>query len=185
MSAFVESPGHSGRESFRFGYSIIAAVVCGVVAIATHAAEPKLLKVPTADDWRIEIVPGPAIGTSPVPKFDRAVRQALDDKPQMPPAPNAEPNQIVVPAGAEVVMPTGINMASYIEVYNSIPFRRSEFLANPSFRHDATIELMLGQIRPKTITNVTVTQSTCCWPQAATYAPYGNPYDFRFSRYRP
>ena len=83
-------------------------------------------------------------------------------------------------------MPAGINRASYSEVYNSIPFRRSEYLANPSYRHDATIELMLGQIRPTTITNVMVTQATCCWPQVATFSPWGAyAFDDRKSRYRP
>ncbi len=190
MSAFVERPGQSGRKSLRFGRSLIAALACGFLTVAGHAAEPKLLKVP-ADDWRIEIVPGPAIGPRFVPKANRIVRQAQADKPdelleKLPPLPAPEPATGVVPADAVAAMPAGINKASYIEVYNSIPFRRSEYLANPSYRHDATIELMLGQIRPKTITNVMVTQATCCWPQAATFSPWGtNAFDYRNSRYRP
>ena len=34
---------------------------------------------------------------------------------------------------------------SYQEVYKSIPFNRAEYLANPSYRHEATISLMLDQ----------------------------------------
>lgn len=34
---------------------------------------------------------------------------------------------------------------SYQEIYKSIPFNRAEYLANPSYRHEATISLMLDQ----------------------------------------
>ena len=185
MSAFVERPGQSGRKSLRFSRPLIAALVGGFLTVAGHAAEPKLVKVP-ADDWKIEIVPGPAIGPSPVPKIDRAVREAQAAKSEA----LLDSTSGIVTAGAESVMPAGITSASYIEVYNSIPFRRSEYDANPSYRHEATIELLLGQIRPKTITNVSVPAATCCSPQSAMFnqwfSPWGtNAFDFRKSRFRP
>jgi len=37
---------------------------------------------------------------------------------------------------------------SYREIYNSIPFRRTEYDANPAYRHQATMEIMLGQLHP-------------------------------------
>jgi hypothetical protein len=37
---------------------------------------------------------------------------------------------------------------SYREIYNSIPFSRSEYDANPAYRHQATMEIMLGQLHP-------------------------------------
>ena len=40
---------------------------------------------------------------------------------------------------------------TYIQAYNSIPFSRSEYEANPSYRHDAALELMFGQMRPTSI----------------------------------
>lgn len=186
MSAFIERSGQSGRESFRFGQSLIAALTCGLIAVAGHAAEPKLLKAPTAD-WKIEIVPGRAIGPSPVPKIDRAVREAQAAKSEA----LVETSSGVVTAGAESAMPAGITSASYIEVYNSIPFRRSEYDANPNYRHEATIELLLGQIRPKTVTNVSAPAATCCSPQSAMFDqwffPWGTNggFDYRKSRYRP
>ena len=143
MSAFRSWPGRFGR----FEKSFLVAAFCGFATTASFAEEPKgavptqvpVLRVPLSNDWKIEIVPGPAIGPS-----------------------------------------------AYAEVYNSIPFRRSEYLVNPSYRHDATIELMLGQIRPTTVTNVMVTQATCCWPQTATFSPWGAyAFDFRKSRFRP
>ena len=44
-----------------------------------------------------------------------------------------------------------INGLSYEEVYNSIPYRQAEYYANPSYRHDATMEILFGQLRPTTI----------------------------------
>ena len=40
---------------------------------------------------------------------------------------------------------------SYGEVYRSIPFSRTEYLANPSFRHEAAMEILFGELRPMTI----------------------------------
>ena len=37
---------------------------------------------------------------------------------------------------------------SYREIYNSIPFSRVEYDANPGYRHLATMEIMLGQLHP-------------------------------------
>jgi len=37
---------------------------------------------------------------------------------------------------------------SYREIYNSIPFSRAECDANPGYRHQATMEIMLGQLHP-------------------------------------
>lgn len=37
---------------------------------------------------------------------------------------------------------------SYREIYNSIPFSRAEYNANPAYRHQATMEIMLGQLHP-------------------------------------
>ncbi|MCA9070171.1 MAG: hypothetical protein KDA84_14660, partial [Planctomycetaceae bacterium] len=41
-----------------------------------------------------------------------------------------------------------VNPADYWRVYRSIPFLRSEYVANPSYRHEATMEILLGQLRP-------------------------------------
>lgn len=182
MSAFPTWPGQSGRESFRLSHALVVAIVCGLVTVVSQAAEPKLPK--SADKaWKIEIIPGPAIGPSPVPKMDRAVKQAQATK--------SDGASAIVPAGAEAALPAGLTSASYMEVYNSIPFRRSEYEANPNYRHEATIELLLGQVRPKTVTNISVPAATCCSPQLAMFdqwffpwGTYGG-FDYRKSRYRP
>ncbi len=181
MSAFVAWPSKFGLENSRFLRSLIATLFYGLVTVASGADEPNSLKVPARGDWKIEIVPGPVIGPSPVPKAIRALRQAQAVRPdefveKLPPLPAREPAAEVVQADAGAAMPAGINRASYSEVYNSIPFRRSEYLANPSYRHDATIELMLGQIRPKAVTNVSAPAATCCSPQSASLVGVFNPW---------
>ncbi|VAX36190.1 hypothetical protein MNBD_PLANCTO02-1069 [hydrothermal vent metagenome] len=45
-------------------------------------------------------------------------------------------------------------ISSYEAIYRSIPFSRAEYLANPSYRHEATMEMMMGQLRP-TVTHKT------------------------------
>ncbi len=40
---------------------------------------------------------------------------------------------------------------SYESVYNSIPYSRAEYLANPAYRHEATMEMLFGHLRPTTI----------------------------------
>jgi len=43
------------------------------------------------------------------------------------------------------------NVNDYQRIYASIPFSRAEFEANPSYRHDATMEILFGKLRPTTI----------------------------------
>ncbi|MCG6156718.1 hypothetical protein [Rubinisphaera margarita] len=44
-----------------------------------------------------------------------------------------------------------ISPAQYQAVYDSIPFSRAEYLANPSYRHEATMEMLFGELRPTVI----------------------------------
>ena len=44
-----------------------------------------------------------------------------------------------------------INSAEYRRVYNSIPFNRAEFRANPNYRHDSAMEILTGHPRHQTI----------------------------------
>ncbi|MGE3314282.1 MAG: hypothetical protein AB7O26_04125 [Planctomycetaceae bacterium] len=65
---------------------------------------------------------------------------------------------------------------SYEEAYRSIPFSRAEYQANPSYRHDAALEIMFGQLRPTTIVRNAL-------PSTATdygynYFDYITPYSY-------
>lgn len=45
-------------------------------------------------------------------------------------------------------VPTHVEGVSYWDVYQSIPFIRSEYNANPSYRHEATMRILFGQLFP-------------------------------------
>ena len=53
----------------------------------------------------------------------------------------------IVPA----VPPVTVNDRTYEEVYRSIPYSYTEYLANPGYRHEATMEILFGQLRPTTV----------------------------------
>ena len=36
-------------------------------------------------------------------------------------------------------------------MYGSIPYSQAEYIANPSYRHEATMEILFGELRPTTI----------------------------------
>jgi hypothetical protein len=73
------------------------------------------------------------------------------------PSPQAPPSEwskdgVVVSPGAPAASAEGADLARrYRELYSAIPFDRAEYEANPSYRHDATLELLFGQQRPTTI----------------------------------
>ena len=61
---------------------------------------------------------------------------------------------LIIPAPQSEQSPdrsTPSQVALYRDIYYSIPFRRAEYNANPSYRHEATIELLFNQMRPMTI----------------------------------
>ena len=39
---------------------------------------------------------------------------------------------------------------SYEEAYAAVPFSRTEYEANPTYRHQAALELLFGTLRPMT-----------------------------------
>lgn len=47
----------------------------------------------------------------------------------------------------------------YKAVYNEIPFLRSEYNVNRSYRHDATMEILLGELREQNIQHINIRQS--------------------------
>jgi hypothetical protein len=51
------------------------------------------------------------------------------------------------------IVPQQVRVPSYTDVFNSIPFSRAIHDNDPSYRHNATMELLLGQLRPQTIYN--------------------------------
>lgn len=94
-----------------------------------------------------------------------------DDAPPQPgdgsdgPRPGAE--------AASMPMLPPFPLMSYADAYSTVPFSRTEYEANPSYRHDTAVELMFGQMRPTTIMRQLE-------PHVLRYPEF---YRFPFSRY--
>ena len=54
----------------------------------------------------------------------------------------------IIPAATSSAVVKG---RSYEDVYRSIPYNYTEYLANPGYRHDAAMEILFGELRPTTI----------------------------------
>jgi hypothetical protein len=119
-----------------------------------------------------------ALVSEPKPSAEPLPRVQLTSFVQLPPPPLpadakleevpvdaalVSPDQSVQPASATEAKPNGAGSAPltsadvaaraqlYREIYHSIPFSRAEYDASPSYRHDATMEILFGQMRPTVI----------------------------------
>lgn len=93
------------------------------------AAPPQADKVDSGD-WKIEI--------RPLEVSTAAVSVA-------PPTVAEQPGfNAPVTAASGVLTPR----MTYLQAMASIPFNREEYEANPSYRHDAALEMMFGAMRP-------------------------------------
>jgi hypothetical protein len=87
------------------------------------------------------------------------------------PAPQANDFGIqIVPARPR---DAGMNGQSYSDAYRSIPYSLTEYLANPSYRHDAAMEVLFGALRPTTI-HREVPAQVAQEPEWTPYRPYLN-----------
>jgi hypothetical protein len=124
--------------------------------------------------WSVAIGSRPAADTGIVITPAVALNQAQDQAPAGEPGPKITPAIPAPvqepPAIAEGTDPLALS-ARYAAVYSSIPYSRALYEANPSYRHDATMELLLGELRP------TVIQRHEAAPAApAPFSPYPAPY---------
>ncbi|MBW3542500.1 MAG: hypothetical protein KY476_19735, partial [Planctomycetes bacterium] len=81
-------------------------------------------------------------------------------------------------------------ISEYETIYRSIPFRRSEYDAQPSYRHDAAMEILTGNPRPARIelNNINQAQSAPYGfaPPVLPYRPavgYLTPWSYHFRPY--
>jgi hypothetical protein len=165
-----------------------------VLAVAGPAgAEPQTVEVRDAggEPWQVVIDPleAPRLALQTQSLALQAPDPAADEPPAEPvpvePVPedaaegaDAEGRGVVVREprvirteehGVEVIAVERADSA-YAAIYRSIPFSRAEYDAYPSYRHDATMELLTGNPRPP----------RCCPPAppigpypGAGYAPFG------------
>jgi hypothetical protein len=197
-------PAWSATRLVRRGAVIVScALMCCVLATGTlHAQDGEPLDGdPVAgDEFAPEILIQPA-GSEPLPPLLAdavAVRALQVDDVFAPPVDEADQIRISprfrLPAldlpdpdaeelgAAEEAAPAVARAANYTRIYNSIPFSRAEFDANPDYRHEATMELLLGQLRSKTIHYQTAPQAAPMYdPIYAFHAAYSIPYRYRRS----
>jgi len=76
--------------------------------------------------------------------------RAADSGTLTPPATAVSGNPVSAASGILVPRMT------YSQAYSQIPFYRSEYEANPGYRHDAAMELMFGAMRPTSIVRHTM-----------------------------
>ena len=130
---------HKARLSAAFVF------LAGVVTVTTVDADQTDAASTGAENNGVsQIVISPRPRLAPVRQV--AVRQqavaqdAAADVADAPPA-----------AGLPVIVPGPVCTPSYWAIYRTIPFSRAEYNANPSYRHEAAMELLTGNPRPPKI----------------------------------
>jgi len=133
-------------------------------ATRTAKAEPRALPVPSPMD----VTPAVALVQATEPAAPPA---------ELPPIPPMQDPAAGVRSAHGVTVSPDVRSSvellglRYAEAYRSIPFNRAEYDANPSYRHEAAMELVFGQMRPTTI----VKQMGGPAPEQPVESPY-RPY---------
>lgn len=142
------------------------------VVLAGRIAKSEVVRVPAGDgsEWSIEITPASksiaavaipdeadvALPPLPAPPRSLAYVQAAaaPEAPAETPPPAAEVAEPPAPVerqeGGIVIAPlpsSAPQVSDYERIYNAIPFNRTEYLANPSYRHEMAMELLTGNQR--------------------------------------
>jgi hypothetical protein len=168
----------------------VALTSCLSFGSLCFAAEPVVQKF---GNWSVTIQPGlrgasprdVRAESSPIKLVSQTEKKKTDagDIPPSPQAPAVIAEDDAGPNIAGSVQNPCTNCQSvdglslvrlYPQVYNSIPFSRAEYEANPSYRHDATMEFLFGKMRP-TVINRGVGNGG--------YGGYGNRGSWMTSRY--
>ena len=98
---------------------------------------------------RGEVEPGKVADGKVWNKSAEKLRAAVSGEDSTPAAPAANVEPVSAASGIPVPRMT------YAQAYAQIPFSRSEYEANPGYRHDAALELMFGVLRPMTMMRTT------------------------------
>lgn len=115
------------------------------LASPSRQGNPAVMTNRTVESHRIQLAHLAQLPPAPFPADEVAVDAAANDT-----VDHADHH------AAETTSPTTSDdithrLQRYREVYNAIPFSRAEYDANPSYRHDATMEFLFGQMRPTVV----------------------------------
>jgi hypothetical protein len=157
---------------------------CGMsLMIALWTADTEAGGLPAAQSYRfgdhvVVVQPGPSAAPlvpAPSTEPESGIQQARfgDDVPQ--------PSSVeVVPVspGSPGASAEGLDLARrYRAIYSAIPFDRAEYEANPSYRHEAAMEMLFGKQRP-TVVHRNHTQVDVNVPDMPFVRPPYHPYGF-------
>ena len=128
------------------GLSLAAAAATGLSSLS---AAPNVVEFDqNGQPWTVTILPQeetPEAETGVVITPAVPATEAPAEAPEVAPAEEGAPATEELPSDPEQLA------ALYQSVYRSVPYRRSEWDANPAYRHDATMELLTGNPRPTVI----------------------------------
>ncbi|MEZ6132124.1 MAG: hypothetical protein R3C59_25975 [Planctomycetaceae bacterium] len=124
---------------------------------------------PTADEgWHIDIRPSAKV------VIERHYPDPVN------PGYDADPNVVEPCEGCGRVQ---ADPQRYMKIYSTIPFNRSEYDVNPSYRHDATMEILTGNARHQTIVRHTSASSQPVTTRPVMpYSPVYNPALYGYLR---
>jgi hypothetical protein len=166
---------------------IVAALAAGLVGAGSAVAEPQTVDVPDAEGnaWQIVIAPDETVALAQQPPRLEAVPVDPDAAEESEPREArplplvAEPREIRSEEHGVEIAARADASSSYADIYRSIPFSRAEYDADPSYRHDATMELLTGNPRPPRYYPETMPYGPGAFPLPG-YLPfdpyYGRPY---------
>jgi len=174
-----------------------SALMCGTsFVVAVWVSDTGADVAPKAQVHRIGgqtivIQPGPRAAKMPSPERQEVqVAHQKDDFPPFPPPTDVTPaprDEFAppVPEAAPATAVDSLELAKrYRQIYNAIPFDRTEYEANPSYRHEAAMEILFGKMRPTVMQRshtVIDVHEPPVMPMAIPYSPYGfNSYFFPF-----
>lgn len=123
--------------------------IFGIRQFARVAAAASVIAVGSmavADVTSAPDLSGPTL-VPPAPEPAIVAIQAADAPP--PTYSDTETHGIEIIPGPSSV--AEVNGRSYDDVYRAIPFNHTEYLANPSYRHETTMEILFQQMRPTTM----------------------------------
>lgn len=107
----------------------------------------------------LDVAPAPeSVQADPAPAKNAGADSPRLDGPQLTPSVPPAPATYSDPATRSVDLVPGVlpRSMTYTEAYASIPFSRTEYEANPMYRHQAAMEVMFQTLRPTTmVQNVT------------------------------
>lgn len=157
--------------SVRFRICLIAWIaVMAITVLSQHASAQVQELTPVPE----ESIPGPPIVQHVLPVPDDEWYVSIEPAQKLS---TMLPNQPVGCENCDAVS----KAAQYQRVYDSIPFNRAEFNRNPTYRHDAAMEILTGNARHQTIVRHDVSQPVSVVPTQPAFQPL-NPSRYGYLR---